>query len=108
MDLKTLEIDGKSSQKEDACGEVPSLGREPPGSVATRILFLTAFTIDFLRFEVHFSCSVWVLRSDSISGPVWYGSYELLYAMGETKPSQFWSIPHPNKTIFLLVSPSGP
>ena len=33
----------KSSQKEDA---------HAPGSKVPRILFLTAFTIDFLRFEV--------------------------------------------------------
>ena len=39
-----------------------------PGDV-----FLTALAIDFLRFEVHFSCSVWDLRRDSISAHVWYG-----------------------------------
>ena len=33
----------------------------------------TGFLNDFLRFEVHFSCSVWVLRRDSISAHVWYG-----------------------------------
>ena len=38
-----------------------------------RILFPTAFPIDFLRFEVHLSCSVWVLRRGSISAHVWYG-----------------------------------
>ena len=37
----------------------PSLGLEPPGFGAPRVLFLTASTIDFLRFEVHFSCSAW-------------------------------------------------
>jgi len=41
MNLKTKEINGKSSQKEEA------RGREEPGSP----FFLTAFTIDFLRFE---------------------------------------------------------
>ena len=45
----------------------PATGHSP------RILFLTAFTIDFSRFEVHFSCSVGVLRRDSISAHVWYG-----------------------------------
>ena len=35
--------------------------------------FLTAYTIDFLRFEVYFSCSLRVRRSDSISAHVWYG-----------------------------------
>ena len=45
----------------------PATGHSP------RILFPTAFPIDFLRFEVHFSCSVWVLRRDSISAHVWYG-----------------------------------
>ena len=52
----------------------PSLGREPPGSGAPRILFLTAFIIDFSRFEVHFRCSVWVLTWDSILGRIWYMS----------------------------------
>ena len=45
----------------------PATGHSP------RILFPTAFPIDFLRFEVHFSCSAWVLRRDSISAHVWYG-----------------------------------
>ena len=45
----------------------PATGHSP------RILFPTAFTIDFLRFEVYFSCSVWILRRDSISAHVWYG-----------------------------------
>ena len=54
-------------------GECPVAGAGAPGSGAPRILFLTAFPIDFLRFEVHFSCSVWVLRRDSISAHVWYG-----------------------------------
>ena len=45
----------------------PATGHSP------RILFPTAFTIDFLSFEVHFSCSVWVLRRDSISAHVCYG-----------------------------------
>ena len=45
MDLKTQEVNGKSSQKEDARGrEAPATGHAP------RILFLTALTIDFLRF----------------------------------------------------------
>ena len=55
-------------------GECPVAGAGDPGSGAPRILFLTAFTIDFLRFEVHFSCSVCVLRRDSISAHVWYGA----------------------------------
>ena len=45
----------------------PATGHSP------RIRFLTAFTIGFLHFEVHFSCSVWVLRRDSISAHIWYG-----------------------------------
>ena len=38
------------------------------------------FTIDFSRFEVHFSCSVWVRRRDGISG---HSSYES--TLGETQ-----------------------
>ena len=33
----------------------------------TREIFLTALAINFLHFEVRFSCSVWFLRRDSIS-----------------------------------------
>ena len=55
MDLKMQEIDGKSSRKEDARGVPDRWGGSP------RILFLTAFPIEFLRFEVHFSCLVWVI-----------------------------------------------
>ena len=54
-------------------GECPVAEAGAPGSGAPRILFLTALTIDILRFEVNFSCSVWVLRTDSISAHVWYG-----------------------------------
>ena len=54
-------------------GECPVAGAGAPGSGAPRTLFPTAFTIDFWRFEVHFSCSVGVLRRDSISAHVWYG-----------------------------------
>ena len=54
-------------------GECPVAGAGALGSGAPRTLFLTAFTIDFSRFEVHFSCSVWVLRRDSISAHIWYG-----------------------------------
>jgi len=59
MDLKTHEITGKSSQKEEAWG----------------VLFLL-----LELFEVHFSRFVRVLRRDSISGQRWYESYELIYA----------------------------
>ena len=45
----------------------PATGHSP------RILFPTAFPIDILRFAVHFSGSVWVLRRDSISAHVGYG-----------------------------------
>jgi len=48
---------------------------EPGPPAPTHLSFLT---IDFLRFEFHFSCSGWVLRIDSISGYVWYGGYELI------------------------------
>ena len=40
----------------------PATGHSP------RILFLTVFTIDILRFEVHFSHSVWVLRRRQLFG----------------------------------------
>ena len=45
----------------------PATGHSP------RILFLTAFPIDFLPFEVHFSRSVGVLRRDTTSAHVWHG-----------------------------------
>ena len=54
-------------------GECPVAGAGAPGSRAPRTLFLTAFTIGFLRFEVYLSCSVGVLRRDSITAHVWYG-----------------------------------
>jgi len=57
MNLKTREIDGKDSWK----GSTPATGHSP------RILSPTAFTIDFLRFQVHFSFSVWVLGKGSLS-----------------------------------------
>jgi len=71
MDLKTQEINGQSSQKTNAWGV-------PQRSKAARILFLTAFSIGFLRFRVIFSCSDWVLKSDSIPGHVWSQSHELI------------------------------
>ena len=55
------------------CGECPVAEVGAPGSGAPRTLFLAASTIGFWRFEVHLSCSVWVLRRDSISAHVWYG-----------------------------------
>ena len=73
MNLKTQEIDSKSSQKEDASRECLRL-RGPAD-----IFFLITVSLDFLRFEIYFSCSVWVLRRDSILAHVWYGSYELIY-----------------------------
>ena len=54
-------------------GECPVAGAGAPGSGAPRIPFLTAFTIDFSRFEGHFCCPVWVLRRDSFWERVWYG-----------------------------------
>ena len=66
MDLKTQEINGNSCRKEDAWGVPGRWGGSPR-------LFLTAFPIDILRFEGHFSCPVWVLRRDSFRGRVWYG-----------------------------------
>ena len=67
-------------------GSAPSLGREPqaPGH-SPRILFPTAFTIDILRFEVYFSCFVWVLRRDSISAHVWYGLRTNLFYSSKNK-----------------------
>ena len=52
MDPKTQKINGKSRQKRDAWGAPPGTGE---------ILFLTAFSTDFLRFKVHFRCSVSVI-----------------------------------------------
>ena len=46
MSLQTQEVNGKISQKEDACGAA-ELGGSRPSDGA---LFLTAFTIDFFRF----------------------------------------------------------
>ena len=46
MDLKTRQINGKSSEKWAATGHSP------------RISFLLAFTIDLSRFEVYFSCGL--------------------------------------------------
>ena len=59
-------------------GECPVAGAGAPGSGAPRIPFLTDFTIDFSRFEVHFSCSAGVLRRDSISAHIWYGLRTIL------------------------------
>ena len=63
MDLEKQEINSKSRQKEDACG-----ARESGAPTLATGLLLTAFSVDFSRFEVHYSCSVWVLIRDSISG----------------------------------------
>ena len=72
MDLKTQELNRKAVGKRMR-GGCPVGGAGAPGSGAPRILFLTALTIDFLRFEVQFSCFLWVLRRDSISGHLWHG-----------------------------------
>ena len=69
MDLKKQEINGKSSQKEDARG-VPRRWDGSPGLRGTAcILFLTTFTIDFSRSEVQFSCSVLLLGRIEFSAP---------------------------------------
>ena len=78
MDFKTQETNGESRRKEGARAPEPGAPAPATGH-SPRILFLTAFTTDFLRFEVHFSCCVWVLRRDSISAHVWYGSQKLIY-----------------------------
>ena len=70
MDLKTQDIDGKNSQKEVARAPEPGAPASATGH-SPRILYPTAFTIDILRFEVHFSSTVWVLRRDSISAHLW-------------------------------------
>ena len=56
----------------------PATGHSP------RIPFLTAFTIDFLRFAGHFCCPVRVLRRDSFWGRVWYGN-RLIYVIRTTE-----------------------
>ena len=73
MDFKTLGVTGKNRQKDGAWAVAPS------------ILFDNTFTIDFLRFEFHSRCALWVPRRDYISTHVWYGSEEL-----------------PQKTFFVL------
>ena len=40
----------------------------------TREIFLAALAINFLHFEVRFSCSVWILRRGSISCVPWVES----------------------------------
>merc|ERR550534_1694317 len=50
----------------------PATGHPP------RIPFLIAFTVDFLRFEGHFGCSVWVLGGDGFWGRVWCGLRTIL------------------------------
>ena len=76
MDLTTQHINwGKTVRKRIS----PEPGAPAPATgLSPRILFLTAFTIDFSRFEAHFSCSAGVLRRDSIPAHIWYGSYELI------------------------------
>ena len=72
MDLKTQDIAGKAVKKRMRGAPEPGASASATGH-SPRILFLTAFTINILRFEVHFSSTVWVLRRDSISAHVWYG-----------------------------------
>ena len=59
---KCKKINGKSSQKKDAWG-MPRRG----GGSPAHLLFLAVFAIDILRAYVHFPCSVWVERRDSIA-----------------------------------------
>ena len=88
-------------------------GAPEPGAPASatghspRILFMTAFTIDFSRFDVHFSFSAWVLRRDSISAHIWYGlrtilAYTLPSVATEelSKNTGLWYGPHPPKYGF--------
>ena len=58
---------------------VPEPGAPAPATGhSPRILFMTTFTIDFSRFEVHFSCYAGVLRRDSISAHISYGLRTIL------------------------------
>ena len=59
-------------------GECPVAGAGAPGPGAPRILFLTAFTIDFLRFEVPFGCSVQVPAEETAFRDTFGGGYELI------------------------------
>ena len=77
MDLKTQEIKDKRGPKEDVSSGSPEASRKST--------FVAAFTINFFRFEVHFSFSVWVLRRGSISGHIWYGSHEPVYTNTKTE-----------------------
>ena len=80
MNLKTREIIVKQ-QSERGCVRPRSLG--DPGTTtrpSPRMLFLTGFTNDILRFEVHFSFVVLVLRTDSTSENLWY-EFNLTYLL---------------------------
>ena len=78
--LKTRELDGKNSQKEEASGVCSVAGAGATGLRGhASIQFLTAVYRRFLAFlKQHFRCSVRVLRRDSIPGGVWCASYELI------------------------------
>ena len=97
-------------------GGCPVAGAGAPGSGAPRTLFLTAFTIDFLRFDIYFTSSVWVLRTDSILGHVWYGSRTNLGKGGKTRAFAFWPArrwrwfraPHPPPEGFNPNASSSP
>ena len=55
----------------------PATGHSP------RILFLTAFTIGFLRFEVHLSCSVRLLKRDSVLASLFSTVWDYIFASPE-------------------------
>ena len=76
------------------------------GGCNIAIPFLTALTINVLRFWVHFSCFLRVLRRGSISAHVWYVSRTRVFfrIVGEPfDPSvSIFSMPRPFEANWLL------
>jgi len=90
MNLKTQEINVRSSLKGDAWG-VPRCWGGSPEAPARRASSLgLLLTTDFLRFGVHFSSSFRDLRRDSISAHLWYGLRTNLSKWETLKQSQKW------------------
>jgi len=59
MHRKTQETPGKINQKEDARGVIRLTGRSSQAPGPFTSFFLTVFPFDFLRRELHLSCSGW-------------------------------------------------
>ena len=77
--LKTREINGQNLVRK-RMREAPE--HQPPAPASghfSRIFFLTVFTIDLLRFEVHFICSVWDLKKKTAFRDTCGMSHTLIY-----------------------------